>query len=130
MYMNLLGKPTDADLDSFPHVLLTGPHEWDPSVLDCTHPTTARDPTRAPDPSQRGAHDPRIDEFGNFKGRVHHTLTHPLATPTLVHTNMLSKLNPLILRDSGPILAGSTNIPLRKPSTKPLNGLLLPLGTP
>ena len=29
MYMNLLGKPTDADLDKFPHVLLTGPHEWD-----------------------------------------------------------------------------------------------------
>ena len=28
-----------------------------------------------PDPSQHGAHDPRIDEFGNFKGRVQHTLT-------------------------------------------------------
>ena len=27
MYMNLLDKPTDADLDTFPHVLLTGPHE-------------------------------------------------------------------------------------------------------
>ena len=45
MYMSLLGKPTDADLDTFPHVLLTGPHEWDPSVLDYTHPTTAGDPT-------------------------------------------------------------------------------------
>ena len=45
MYMNLLGKPTDADLNTLPHVLLTGPHEWDPSVLDCTHPTTAGDPT-------------------------------------------------------------------------------------
>ena len=52
----------------------------------------------------------------------------PLATPTLLNTNMLSKLNPLILRNSGPILAGSTNIPLRKPSTKPHNGLLPPLG--
>ena len=76
MYMNLLGKTTDADLNTFPHVLLTGPHEWDPSVLDYTHPTTSGDPTWAPDPSQHGAHDPRLDEFGNLKGRVHHTLTH------------------------------------------------------
>ena len=112
MYMNLLGKPTDADLNTFPHVLLTGPYEWDPSVLDYTHPTTAGDPTWVPDPSQRGAHDPRIDEFGNFQGRVHHTLTHSLANPTLLNTNILSKLNPLILKSSGPILAGSTNAPL------------------
>ena len=51
MYMNLPGKPTDADLDKFPHVLLTGPHVRDPSVLDYTHPATAGDPTWAPDPS-------------------------------------------------------------------------------
>ena len=76
MYMNLLGKPTDVDLHIFPHVLLTGPHEWNPSVLDYTHPTTAGDPTWTPDPSHHGAHNPRIDEFGTFKGRVHHTLTH------------------------------------------------------
>ena len=36
MYMSLLGQPTDADLNTYPHVLLTGPHEWDPSVLDYT----------------------------------------------------------------------------------------------
>ena len=42
-----------------------------------THSATARDPTCAPDPSQHNAHDPRIDEFGTFKGRIHHTLTHP-----------------------------------------------------
>ena len=68
MYMSLQGKPTDADLNNYPHVLLTGPHEWDPSVLDYTYPTTSGDPTWAPDPSLLGAHDPRIDEFGNFKG--------------------------------------------------------------
>ena len=73
MYMSLLGKPTDADLNTYPHVLLTGPHEWDPCVLDYTHPTTSGDPTWAPDPSLLGAHDPRIDDFGNFKGRVQHT---------------------------------------------------------
>ena len=73
MYMSLLGKPTDADLNTYPHVLLTGP---DPSVPDYTHSITSGDPTWAPDPSQCGAHDNRIDEFGNFKGRVQHTLTH------------------------------------------------------
>ena len=30
MYMSILGKPTDQDLDQYPHVLLTSPHEWDP----------------------------------------------------------------------------------------------------
>ena len=79
MYMSLLGQPTDADLHTYPHVLLTGPLEWDPSVLDYTHPTTSGDPTWAPDPSQCGAHDSRIDEFGNFKGRVQHTLISHLA---------------------------------------------------
>ena len=58
MYMSLLGKPTDAD-----------------PVLDYTHPTTSGDSTWAPD----GAHDPRIDEFGNFRGRVQHTLTQSTA---------------------------------------------------
>ena len=82
MYMSLLGKPTDADLNTYPHVLLTGHHEWDPSILDYTHPTTSGDPTWAPDPSQCGTHDPRIDEFGNFKGRVQHTLTQ---SPALSH---------------------------------------------
>ena len=123
MYKSLLGQPTDADLNTYPHVLLTGPHDLDPSVLDYTHPTTSGDTTGAPHPSLRGAHDPRIDDFGNYKGRIP-------SSPTLHSTNMLSPLNPLTLRSSGPILAGSTNTPLRKPSTKPLNGLLLPLGTP
>ena len=38
MYMNILGKPTDQDSAQYPHVLLTCPHEWDPSVLDYAHP--------------------------------------------------------------------------------------------
>ena len=83
MYMSLLGKPTDASLNTYPHVLLTGPHEWDPSVLDYTHPTTPGDPTSAPDPSLRGGHDPRLDEFGNFKGRVQHTLIQSPALSTI-----------------------------------------------
>ena len=39
MYLSILGKPTDKDLERYPVVHLTGPHEWDPSVLDYTHPS-------------------------------------------------------------------------------------------
>ena len=39
MYLSILGKPTDQDLERYPAVHLTGPHEWDPSVLDYTHPS-------------------------------------------------------------------------------------------
>ena len=38
MYLSILGKPTDTDFERYPAVHLTGPHEWDPSVLDYTHP--------------------------------------------------------------------------------------------
>ena len=34
LYMSILHKPTDQGLDQYPHVLLTSPHKWDPSVLD------------------------------------------------------------------------------------------------
>ena len=39
MYLSILGKPTDTDLERYRAVHLTGPHEWDPSVLDYTHPS-------------------------------------------------------------------------------------------
>ena len=48
------------------HVLLTSPHEWDPSVLDDSHPNTHGYPSWAPDLSARDQHDPRIDECGNI----------------------------------------------------------------
>ena len=40
MYMSILAKPTDQDLNQYPHVLLTSPHEWDPSVLGYSCSTT------------------------------------------------------------------------------------------
>ena len=76
-------------------MLLNGPHEWDPSVLDYTDPTTSGDPTWAPDPSQRGAHDPRIDGFGNFKGRVHHTLNHSPAISNIAQCKHAITTQPL-----------------------------------
>ena len=40
MYLSIFGKPTDKDLERYPAVHLTGPNEWDPSVLDYTHPSS------------------------------------------------------------------------------------------
>ena len=48
MYMSILGKCIDQDSDQFPHVLLTSPHEWDPSVLDYSHPDTCGYPLLGP----------------------------------------------------------------------------------
>ena len=39
MYLSILGKPTDTDLERDPAVHLAKPHEWDPSVLDYTDPS-------------------------------------------------------------------------------------------
>ncbi len=69
IYMALLGKPTDEDLETYPHVLLTSPHEWDPSVLDYTHPDVSADPPWAISPSIRENHDERIDEYGEYRYR-------------------------------------------------------------
>ena len=130
MHMSLLGKPTDADLNTYPHVLLTGPHEWDPTVLDYTHPTTSGNPTWAPDPSERGAHDPRIDEFGNFKGRVQHILTQSSALSHIAQHKHAITPQPIDFEKLRPYFGWvSKNTIEKKPSTKPLNGLLLPLDT-
>ena len=81
MYMSILSKHTDQDLDQYPHVLLTSPHEWDPSVLDYSHPNTCGYPSWAPVPSARDQHDPRIDACGNIHSRVIHTLSILSDTP-------------------------------------------------
>ena len=39
MCLSILGKPTDTDWERYAAVHLTRPHEWDPSVLDYTHPS-------------------------------------------------------------------------------------------
>ena len=38
MYLQLQGIPTGQDLQNYPSVHLTSPHQWDPSVLDYEHP--------------------------------------------------------------------------------------------
>ena len=75
MYLSLLGKPTDQDLERYPAVHLTGPHEWDPSVLDYTHPSGDGEPPWSNDPDERCAFDPNFDEFGDYTQRAIQTLS-------------------------------------------------------
>ena len=62
MYLSILGKPTDSDLERYPAGHLTGPHEWDPSVLDYTHPSGDGEP-------------PNFDEFWDYTQREIQTLS-------------------------------------------------------
>ena len=75
MYLSILGKPTDKDLERYPAVHLTGPHEWDPSVLDYTHPSGDGEPPWSNDPDGRSAFDPNFDEFGDYTQRAIQTLS-------------------------------------------------------
>ena len=75
MYLSILGKPTDKDLERYPAVHLTGPHEWDHSVLDYTHPSGDWEPPWSNDPDERFAFDPNFDEFGDYTQRAIQTLS-------------------------------------------------------
>ena len=81
MYLSIIGKPTDADLERYTAVHLTGPHEWDPSVLDYTHPAGDGELPWSIDPDERFAFDPHFDEFGDYtKGQSKLSafwMTHP-----------------------------------------------------
>ena len=75
MYLSILGKPTDTDLERYPAVHLTGPHEWDPSVFDCTHPSSDGEPPWSSDPDEIFAFDPNFDGFGDYTQRAIQTLS-------------------------------------------------------
>ena len=67
-YATSLGRPTDQDLDTYPHVFFTSPDEWDPSVLDHDPP-----PLGGLDPSQvldQPFGDPMFDAYGDFNERI------------------------------------------------------------
>ena len=65
MYLSLLGKASDKDLERYQAVRLTGPHEWDPSVLDFTYPSGDGEPPWSNDPTEKFAFNPNFDEFGD-----------------------------------------------------------------
>ena len=74
IYLSILGKQSEKDLERYPAVHLTGPHEWDPSVLDYTHPSGDGEPPWSNDPDERFAFDPNFDEFGDYTQRAIQTL--------------------------------------------------------
>ena len=66
-YATSLGKPTDQDMDTYPHVFFTSPDEWDPSVLDHDPPhLDGLDPSQVPD---QPFGDPMFDAYGDFNDR-------------------------------------------------------------
>ena len=75
MYLSQIGKPTDEKLERYPAVHLTGSHEWDPSVLDSTHPSGDGEPLWYNEPDERFAFDPNFDEFGDYTQRAIQTLS-------------------------------------------------------
>ena len=75
VYLSILGKPTDKDLERYPAVHLTGPHKWDPSVFDYTHPSGDGEPPWSNDPDERFAFDPNFDEFRDYTQRAIQTLS-------------------------------------------------------
>ena len=67
-YATSLGRPTDQDMDTYPHVFFTSPDEWDPSVHDHDPP-----PLDGLDPSQvldQPFGDPMFDAYGDFNERI------------------------------------------------------------
>ena len=63
-YAISLGRPTDQDMDTYPHVFFTSPDEWDPSVLDHDPPhLDGLDPSQVPD---QPFGDPMFDAYGDF----------------------------------------------------------------
>ena len=53
MYFSLLGNPSDKDLEKYLALHLTGPHEWNPSVLDYSYPSDDGEPMWSTDPNAR-----------------------------------------------------------------------------
>ena len=82
-YATSLGKPTDHDMDTYPHVFFTSPDEWDPSVLDHDPPhLDALDPSQVPD---QLFGDPMFDAYGDFNERIIANLNIILDAPPEVY---------------------------------------------
>ena len=66
-YATSLGRPTDQDMDTYPHVF-TCPDEWDPSVLD--HDPPHLDGLNPSQVSDQHFGDPMFDAYGDFNERI------------------------------------------------------------
>ena len=78
-YATSLGRLTDQDMDTYPHVFFISPDEWDPSVLD--HDPLhldGLDPSQVPD---QLFGDPMFDAYGDFNERIIANLNNLLDAP-------------------------------------------------
>ena len=75
MYLSIIGKSTDEDLVKYPSIHLTSFHEWDPSVLDYSHPEGDGEPLWACDPQHIDLIDPNFDNHGLYTERAINTLS-------------------------------------------------------
>ena len=93
MYLQLLGIPADQDLQNYPSVHLTSPHEWTSSVLDYEHPENNGQPDWAIDPNKHYQFDPNFDEFGDYVNRSLSILDilDETANRSPIHTLMVNK---------------------------------------
>ena len=67
-YATSLGRPTDQDMDTYPHVFFTSPDEWDLSVLDHDPPhLDGLDPSQV---SDQHFGDPMFDAYGDFNEHI------------------------------------------------------------
>ena len=67
-YATSLGRHTDQDMDTYPHVFFTSPDGWDPSVLDHDPPhLDGLDPSQVP---HQPFGDPMFDAYGDFNERI------------------------------------------------------------
>ena len=62
-YATSIGRPTDQDMDTYPHVFFTSPDEWDPSVLD-------HDPPHLDGLGDQPFGDPMFDAYGDFNEHI------------------------------------------------------------
>ena len=90
-YATALGRPTDQDMDTYPHVFFTSPDEWDPSVLDHDPP-----PLDGLDPSQvldQPFGDPMFDAYGDFNERIIANLNILLDAPPEDYRSYIANLH-------------------------------------
>ena len=91
MYLSILGKPTDEELVKYPSVHLISIHEWDPSVLDYSHPEGYGEPVWACDPQHIDLLDTNFDTHGFCTKRAINTLS---SLTDLQHRSLMTLSSP------------------------------------
>ena len=136
MYLSLLGKPSDMNLERYQAVHLPGPHESDPSVLDFCYPSGDGEPPWSNNPTERFAFDPNFDEFEDYTHRAIQTLNimddssqQITSFLTIMPNQHVFRTNKHVFNKDTPdyekpshVLVGSMLILFRKPLHSPLNG--------